>query len=101
MKTEKPDDNKRSPAPWKRRIVSYDGGEKEYWIVDADGGSVCEVRGWDNDDGNSLLVSTAPDLLKALKSAEATLSAMNLPMLRMEIKKARAAIAKAEGWKLS
>ena len=94
--------SKHTPGPWKAecRNICYKGGE-----YDKDQFLQWEVCGPEEPDGrgsfyqgDALLIAAAPELLEALKLADAALSGANMNMKVVQ-RKVMEAIAKAEGAK--
>ena len=79
--------SKHTPGPWKRKIKSVLIPIAPYEWAEAYGGSIANAR----------LIAAAPDLLEALKEIVAAADGKGWEQLDPSFKKARAAIAKAEG----
>lgn len=82
--------SKHTPGPW------VDGG---YDVEASDRTLVCSMSGWRGPQAtkaNARLIAAAPELLEALKLADAALSGANMNMNVVQ-RKVSEAIAKAEG----
>ena len=85
--------NKHTPGPW-----FVDASRQEGLAIRHDSKMICQIPGYGVgtriDDAR--LIAAAPELLEALKLADAMLSGSNMNAKAVE-KKVRAAIAKATG----
>ena len=103
--------SKHTPAPWKSQAMSRNGYlESARVIFDAAGNEICRIdyeamptgsEGIKKSDENGALLAAAPELLDALKDiigyAAAEIGIPPNEAVGGAFKKARAAIAKAEG----
>jgi hypothetical protein len=85
-----------TPAPWTFAddFLTPDRKNYDFWVRDDNKKGICEIkrRGYGEAIANARLISSAPELLEALKWTERALDKEHPAAI-----KARVAIAKAEG----
>ena len=85
---------KHTPGPWE--VTNVYPKREPYYIAEGKGNAIaCTMGGSRQDQANANLIAAAPELLEALRLAEATLAA-NLSQSDA-LPEIRAALAKAEG----